>query len=83
MGWLGAPFSGTVTIDGDVTITASGNLLVGSGATVGAGVGVMALANAEVAPTSGDAINGVIFYAQSGHLFVLGHGGTITNVASS
>lgn len=84
MGWTGQPGSGEVGIDGNVTITASANLHVGSGALPGSGQVVIAMGEAVTIPASLAALDGAggVLYVQSGALVFLGGKGTATVVGS-
>jgi len=83
MGWTGSPGSGALTVDGTVTLTASGSFLVGSGANVASGVGVLAIGNVHTVPSSLASLIGGVLYVQSGGLYFMGGRGQVTLVASS
>ena len=82
MPWEGHPGSGSVRIDGTITLVSTANLEVGSASHAGSGVQVVALGNALTIPASLAALTGGVLYASSGHLVWLGDGGTLTQIAS-
>lgn len=82
MSWVGHPGSGPVTFDGTIAVS-SGNWALGSGANIGSGDQVMAIANAVTVPVSLAALFGGVMYVQSGHLKYIGQLGTVTTVASA